>query len=77
MSKLSKQPRSKKKRLMEARGNTHGLSAGMLASQRKLAVFELAMIQIKEKQSLPYVNIPIIKVLRSLYTVDQKRKVRQ
>lgn len=49
----------------------------MLASQRKLAVFELAMIQIKEKKSLPYVNIPIIKVLRSLYTVDQKRKVRQ
>lgn len=48
---------------MEARENIHGLSAGTLASQGKLVIFELAKTQIKEKKSLPCVNTPVIEVL--------------
>lgn len=62
---------------MEARGYTRGLSAGMWASQRKLAVLELAKTAIEEKQTLPCVSILVIKVSRSLYTVDQRRTARQ
>lgn len=46
---------------MEVGGNTYGLSAGTLAFQGKLVVYELAKTQIKEKQSLPCVNSPVIK----------------
>jgi len=49
----------------------------MWASQRKLAVLELAKTAIEEKQTLPCVSILVIKVLRSLYTVDQRRTARQ